>query len=171
VTDRSRSRTHRSPRRRSKAGAASSLAGLQAELDNAAAGLVHSSESDYPFRFFALPAGSETKLTVEAFLSVIGLSQQLLEEIKLPAGQLIEERTLDRFFPTLDVLAGHHGADRHDPQVVSEWKRFQNLKTVLRKQLRRVKVFRIGRVEVRCYIAGLAQDGNIAGLVTTAIET
>jgi Nuclease A inhibitor-like protein len=40
---------------------------LRDELEKAAAGLSYTSESDYPFRFFALPADSDTDLTPQGF--------------------------------------------------------------------------------------------------------
>jgi Nuclease A inhibitor-like protein len=130
--------------------------GLHEELEKAAAGLSYSSESDYPFRFFTLPAESEKDLTPEGFLNRIGVSQQFIDEINLPIDRLIQERTLDGFLPTDDN---------------EESTRFRKLEAVLRKRLRGVKVFRVGQVEIRCYIAGLDEHGYIAGLVTTSIET
>jgi len=129
---------------------------LREELEEAAAGLQYHSESDYPFQFFTLPAESEKDLTPEGFLNRIGVSQQFREEMNLEIDQLIEERTLDGFFPASDD---------------AEAKRFQELEVVLRKRLRGVKVLRVGRVEIRCYIAGLDEHGYIAGLVTISVET
>jgi Nuclease A inhibitor-like protein len=147
------------------------ISALREELEKAAAGLNYSSESDYPFRFFTLPAEDETDLTPQGFLNRIGVSQQFIDEVNLPIDRLVEERTLDGFFPTDDDLADYHGTDASDPKIVSESKRFRELEAVLRKRLRGVKVLRVGQVEIRCYIAGLDEHGDIAGLVTTAIET
>jgi len=144
---------------------------LREELEKAAAGLSYTSESDYPFRFFTLPAENETDLTPQGFLYRIGVSQQFIDEVNLPIERLVEEGKLDGFFPTDDDLAEHYGIDASDPKIVSESKRFRKLEAVLRKRLRGVKVLRVGQVEIRCYIAGLAEQGDIAGLVTTAIET
>ena len=144
---------------------------LREELEKAAAGLRYTSESDYPFQFFTLPAEGENDLTPQGFLNRLGVSQQFLDEINLPIDRLIEERTLDGFFPTEDALAGYQGTDTSDPKVVAESKRFRKLEAVLRKRLRGVKVLRVGQVEIRCYIAGFDEHGAISGLVTTAIET
>ena len=84
------------------------------------------------------------------------MSQQFIDEINLPIDRLIEERRLDGFFPTDDD---------------AESKRFRKLEAASGKRLRGVKVLRVGQVEIRCYIAGLDEHGDIAGLVTTAIET
>jgi Nuclease A inhibitor-like protein len=129
---------------------------LREELEKAAAGLEYHSESDYPFQFFTLPAESGKDLTPEGFLNRIGVSQQFINEINLPINRLIEERTLDGFFPSYDD---------------AESKQFRKLEAVLRKRLRSVKVLRVGQVEIRCYIAGLDEHGYIAGLVTMVVET
>ena len=145
------------------------------ELETAAAGLLNTSESDFPYKFFTLSQrdsrGDVDKLTALNFLSGIGISQELIDELKLPIDQLIEERALDGFFPSIDDIAGFYGTDTNDPKVIAESKRFRKLEALLKKRLHEVKVFRVGQVEIRCYIAGFAKHGNIAGLVTTSIET
>jgi Nuclease A inhibitor-like protein len=145
------------------------------ELETAASGLLNTSESDFPYKFFTLSQrdlrGDVDKLTSLNFLSGIGISQELVDELKLPVDQLIKERALEGFFPSIEDIAGFFGTDTNDPKVIAESKRFRKLEALLRKRLREVKVFRVGQVEIRCYIAGFAKHGNIAGLVTTAIET
>src|SRR5262249_45120758 len=90
------------------------------ELEKAAAGLSYTSESDYPLRFFALPADSDTDLTPEGFLYRIGVSQQFIDEVNLPIDRLVEERTFDDFFPTIEDLARYYGTDVTAPKVVAE---------------------------------------------------
>ena len=36
---------------------------------------------------------------------------------------------------------------------------------------RDVRVYRLGKIEIQCYIVGLDGEGNLAGLKTVAIET
>jgi hypothetical protein len=144
---------------------------LGEELEKAAEGLLYKSESDYPFKFFTLPAEGDDDLTPQGFLSRIGLSQQLIDELNLPLDRLIEERAFDGFLPSADDLADAHGTDTSDPAVAAKSKRYRKLEAALRKRLRGLKVFRVGQVEIRCYVAGLDERGYIAGLVTTAIET
>jgi len=144
---------------------------LRAQLERAAAGLLYTSESDYPFKFFSLPAEGERDLTPEGFVARLGVSQQFIDQFNVPLDKLVQERPLDGFFPSAADLAGHYGRDPDDPQVVTEAKRFQKLAALLKKKLRGVKVLRLGSVEIRCYIVGLAGRGDLAGLVTTSIET
>lgn len=144
---------------------------LGEELEKAAEGLRFQSESDYPFQFFTLPAEGEGDLTPEGFLSRLGVTQMLIDELNLPLDRLVEGRDFDDFFPSADQLADHHGTDTNDPEVVAESKRYRKLEATLRRRLRGLKVFRVGQVEIRCYVAGLDKRGYLAGLVTTAIET
>ncbi|HEY0405667.1 MAG TPA: nuclease A inhibitor family protein [Pyrinomonadaceae bacterium] len=151
-------------------GASKAARSLREELEEAAAGLSYMSESDYPYKFFSLPSEGEDDLTPEGFLNRLGLSPQLLAELGIEADRLIEERALEDFFPDDDDLAERRGTDTSDPKVTAERKKLRKLLAAL-KRLRGVRVFRVGQVEIRCYIAGLDEQGNIAGLVTTAIET
>lgn len=144
---------------------------LREALEEAADGLLHLSESDYPYRFFTLPAEGIKDLTPEGFLNRLGISQQLLREFGVPSDRIVEERSLDDFFPSEEALLERSGADASDPKAASEREKMRRLKEVLRKRLRGLTVFRVGRVEIRCYIVGLDEQGNLAGLVTTAIET
>jgi len=120
-------------------------------LERAAAGLLHPSESDFPYRFFSLPTEGESDLTPQGFIIRLGVSQQFIDDVNIPIEKLAEERELGGFFP--------------------ESKRFQRLEAILRQRLRGVKVLRVGQVEIRCYVAGFDEHGDIAGLVTTSIET
>ena len=175
MTTRSSSSTNKSKRSGSKKAGSGARKGrpltLCEALEKAAKGLRYTSESDYPYQFFTLPAEGDDDLTPQGFLNRIGLSQELIDELNLPLERLVEERAFDDFFPSADDLAGYHGTDTSDPEVVAESKRYRKLEAVLRKRLRGVKVLRVGQVEIRCYVAGLDARGYIAGLVTTAVET
>lgn len=144
---------------------------LREQLEKAAAGLLYTSESDYPLRYFSLPSQDVSDLTPVGFLIRLGVSQQFIERHGVPAGELVQERSLDDFFPDAERLANYDGVEVTDRKVVSELKRWERLKALLRRSLRGVKVLRVGTVEIRCYVAGFTKGGDIAGLVTTAIET
>lgn len=144
---------------------------LREELEKAAKGLSFFSESDAPFQFFTLPFWENNEFTPEGFLSCLGISQMLIDELNLPVNRVIEERDFAGFLPSAEDLAAGDGIDPSDPKVVAESKRYRRLEGALKKRLRDVKVFRVGFVEIRCYIAGLDESGHIAGVVTTAVET
>lgn len=135
----------------------SEASGVGHRLQEAAQGLLYTSESDRPFDAFALPRGGEGwPYGPEEFAKRIGA----------PAGAPVEERTLDNF------LARH--IDRADPAdaVMQGLKpRFEALRAELTSSLRDARVFRIGTVEVDCYLVGEDGAGNLAGLHTVAVET
>jgi hypothetical protein len=129
-------------------------------LEQAARGLVYSSESDRPFEFVdfsgATLAPGEA-LTVARFSELAGV---------VAPGERVEERELDRFF------ARHlETSDPYDVEAQRIRPRYEALKATLQTALENVRVFRVGRVEVRCYVLGRAPDGAVCGLVTVAVET
>jgi len=49
--------------------------------------------------------------------------------------------------------------------------RFLHLQTILEQNLKDVKVYRIGSVQIKAYILGKLPDGIYAGLSTQLVET
>lgn len=134
------------------------LSKLRTELENAASGLDHISEMDCPYQFFTLPAGnrlSETGLTTLEFLRRIGLSEVfIVNELEMSIDQFIEVRKFEEFFPTIEELAERDGTDTNDPNAASMSKRYRKLEEIFKKYLHDLKVFRIGKVEIQCFITG-----------------
>lgn len=130
---------------------------LRRQLEAAAEGLVYTSESDRPFEWFALPGGGAGwPYGVEEFARRIGA----------PAGAPLEERALDRFFkPHIE------STDPYDTRAQEIRPRYEALKQLLATSLREVRVFRVGRIEIGCYVVGGDGQGNLAGLRTVAVET
>ena len=143
---------------------------IQDQLEKAAKGLTYSSESDFPYLFFSLPAWGITELTEADFLSVLGLSSTFIEEIRVPRKKFIEEKPINGFFPSLADLADYYGTTTSDPKVIAESKRFRELEAILKRRLKSVKVFRVGDIETHYYVTGIHKN-NAVGLVTVAIET
>lgn len=150
---------------------ANAVAKMRSDLEKAAEGLTHTSESDYPYLFFTLPIWDQSELNIDGFLRALGVSQAFVDEVSLPVDKLIQESKLENFLPSIDDLADRSGTDTKDPEVLDLSKRFRKLEAVLRKHLGDVKVFRVGQVEISCFIVGRDKSGNFAGLVTTSIET
>jgi hypothetical protein len=130
---------------------------LRQRLEQAAEGLVYSSEGDYPFEFFFLPMnGSEELLDEQRFAALVGA----------PPDTPVRLNTLDRF------LSNHiETSDPWDVETQRIRPRYERLKALLQENLRDVCVFRVGEIQIRCYIAGWDEQGNLTGLATTAIET
>ena len=126
----------------------------RARLERAAEGLVYTSEGDAPFEWVEL--GPAQALTPEGFHGLAGAAP----------GTRVEEVSLDRFF------AGHiEESDPADPAAQALRERYQALREALRDSLAEVRVFRVGEVEIRCYIVGRTPRGTVAGLATMAWET
>jgi hypothetical protein len=130
---------------------------LQEELERASAGLVYSSESDRPFEFFSLryPGRSSPPQPAE-FAKLVGAANTT------PA----EQRSL------VDFFARHTAtSDPYDSEAQNIRPRYEGLMRVLSTRLRDARVYRLGKIEIQCYIAGLDGAGNLAGLKTVAVET
>lgn len=130
---------------------------LRKRLEQAADGLVYSSEGDYPFEFFFLPMGGGSEpLTPQRFAALVGA----------PPDAPVRQTTLDRF------LSNHiETSDPWDVETQRIRPRYEHLKALLQENLRDVRVFRVGEIQVRCYIVGKDRQGNLVGFVTTAVET
>jgi hypothetical protein len=142
-------------------------------LEVAAHGLLLMSESDRPLKYFSLPRSEEImgvgegeELSPHGFLALLGVSTAFTDDHEVPIDELIQEETLDDFLERVYLEGSESASESNTPS-----KPVQKLKTVLEHGLRGVKVLRVGTVDVRCYVAGIDERGDIAGLVTTAIET
>ncbi|HUQ99820.1 MAG TPA: nuclease A inhibitor family protein [Gemmatimonadaceae bacterium] len=148
------------PKRKTAAERGSYAPALKAELERASADLVYSSESDRPFEFFSIGyPGRRSPPDAEDFAALIGRD----------AGNgdgHIEERSMVEFF-------AHHTAtsDPYDSEAQKIRPRYEALMRLLSTKLRDVKVYRVGKVEIECYVVGLDGNGNLAGLKTIALET
>lgn len=130
---------------------------MSSALRDAAAGLLYTSEGDFPFDELSIPGqGSGWPQTADQFMRIINAAP----------GTEVREQTLDKFF------ARHiEKADPQDAGLQAMKPKYEALRDILRKTLREVRVFRVGVVEVRCYVVGADANGNLSGLVTTALES
>jgi hypothetical protein len=77
-----------------------------------------------------------------------------------------EQRSLADFFARHTATS-----DPYDSRAQKIRPLYEALMRVLSMRLRDVRVYRLGKIEIQCYIAGLDGAGNLAGLKTVAIET
>ena len=129
---------------------------VQRRLERAAEGLLYTSESDYPFEYFEAPARLDGPLTVAGFRAAAGV----------PADSLVEELSLDAFFARHIELV-----DPADPAAQALVPEYERLKAVIRRSVDDARVFRVGRILIRCYLVGTDGDGRVVGLTTFAVET
>jgi hypothetical protein len=133
------------------------VARLREELERASSGLVYSSESDRPFEFFSQRYPGKSGAPSAADFARL---------IEAPSEELVEVRSLEKFFARHTTTS-----DPYDGEAQKIRPRYEELVRVISRNLRDVKVYRVGKIEVSCYIAGLDADGNLAGLKTVAVET
>lgn len=135
---------------------ASTEQAVRERLERASEGLLYLSEDEASFRFFHLPFPAEEPLEAERFAA----------RLEVPAGTRVEERSLESF------LAGHiEESDPADPAAQGQVARFRALREALRETLGEVRVFRVGEVEIHCYLVGRGPRGDVMGLSTRALET
>jgi hypothetical protein len=125
-------------------------------LERAAAGLLYTSESDYPFTYVFRAAAVPAPLAVEDFRRAFGI----------PPDAPVEVVSLD------DFLARHiERVDPNDPVAIALVPRYRVLRETLRHAVDGVRVFRVGQIAIDCYLVGTDRAGNVVGLTTVAIET
>lgn len=122
------------------------------QLKSASESLLWLSESDYPFE-------------VIYWENVDDIKSKLLEVTDC-SDKKIEVRELDRFFKRAT-----EEEDWYNNEEMAECKRYQELVKLLQNHLKDIKVYRVGEVEVNCYILGKTESNAIAGLSTISVET
>jgi Nuclease A inhibitor-like protein len=125
-----------------------------AALAEAAAGLTYQSETDAPFEpvVWRKADGRLTK-------------GKLRKRVGKAAGP-VREVPLDEFFADLTAGQTWHGERE---QAAAD--RYRNLLDVVRTRLADVRVFKVGGPRVDVYVVGTTDEGDWAGLKTTAVET
>ena len=78
----------------------------------------------------------------------------------------MEVRSLESFFAPHTTTS-----DPYDVEAQRIRPRYEQLVQLLSQHLSGTRVYRIGRIEIACYVAGLDGHGHLAGLRTVAIET
>ena len=123
-------------------------------LERASKDLLYQSESDELFTTFQWKADGE--LTAEKVL------KRARKGPKTP----VEEVSLGDFFQGLTAVVDWHGEE--EKAAVEQYRR---LLEVIRQNLSDAKVFKVGERKVSLFIVGKTDEGDWAGLKTTAVET
>ena len=126
---------------------------LLEELREATRGLTFMSESDYPFEVF----NWGDKEPTQEFLR--GLTGEA-------ADAPVETKTAADFFRVAASEAKYKSADQ-----LAEARKYQKLLQLLEKNLKDLKVFRVGAVNLPVYVAGRSASGNWLGVSTRVVET
>ncbi len=124
------------------------------QIAEAAEGLIFISETDAPIDPFRWEQADE--VTVETVREMAQI------DVDSPA----EEADVDAFFSKLTAKKEWFG-DRENERA----ERFAELFDVQRANLRDLRVFRFGRIQVSICVVGLDAEGCLAGVMTKAVET
>ncbi|HSK71939.1 MAG TPA: nuclease A inhibitor family protein [Pyrinomonadaceae bacterium] len=127
---------------------------LAEKIEKAVEGLYYMSETDAEiFLFFGEKSESVT-------------AENLLEQIKQPKNTPVEERDFDEFFEHLTKMQNWFGEEEAETAG-----KFANLRDLLKKNLKDLKVFKVGRINLDVYFVGLDAEGRLVGIKTQAVET
>lgn len=142
------------PKRRKKMKNFEEKKNLAEKIEKAVEGLYYMSETDAEiFPFFGEKSESVT-------------AENLLEQIKQPKNAPVEERNFEEFFEHLTKMQDWFGDEETETA-----KKFANLRNLLKKNLKDLKVFKIGKINLEIYFVGLDTDGRLTGIKTEAVET
>lgn len=127
---------------------------LAKEIESLVSGLSYLSETDSEiFPFVGDKSEAVTKETV-------------LTQTKNPNDSAVEERNFEEFFARLTKIEDWFGEEETEAA-----QKFLALKKLLQKNLRDLKVFKIGTIELDIYAVGLDSENVLIGIKTKAVET
>jgi hypothetical protein len=127
---------------------------LAEQIKNLSQGLYYMSETDAEILpFIGTAAKSVTK-------------EEILRQTKGLPGTPVEERDFAGIFDRLISIQDWYGEEE-----TAAAGNFAALRELLEKNLKDLKVFKIGKIELDIYFVGLDASGNLMGIKTKAVET
>jgi len=127
---------------------------LTEKIKDAAEGLIYISESDAEIMLFD---GGQAKAVTK---------EEILSRTKKPADSAVEQRKFTEFFARLTEIQDWFGDEEKETA-----QKYARLKELLERNLRDLKVFKIGKIELDVYIVGLDAENKLLGIKTKAVET
>jgi hypothetical protein len=127
---------------------------MQSELRELTRGMLFMSESDYPLEVVRWEGVEE--LTPEHLRRTAGVDPD----------SPVEERAVADFFR---VAAGEQ--EWKGAAELASARKYQSLVRLLEDNLRDVRVYRVGAVNIGVYVVGRSVEGNWLGVSTRVVET
>jgi hypothetical protein len=121
---------------------------LRAEIEKSTAGLTYISETDAAVEPYA------------------GGKADVVEIEHITTATRHEEMLPRDFFSRLTADRDWYGAAQKEIA-----KRYASLEKLLEENLRDLKVFKVGRIQIDIYVVGLDADNDLIGIKTKAVET
>lgn len=91
---------------------------------------------------------------------------EILIQTENPENAPVEEKNFAEFFVRLTEIQ-----DWFSEEEKATARKFAELKDLLEKNLRALKVFKIGTIQLDIYVVGLDAENNLSGIKTKAVET
>lgn len=92
--------------------------------------------------------------------------EEILRQTKSAMDAPVEERNFAEIFARLSRIQDWFGDEEKETAG-----RFVKLKDFLEKNLKDLKVFKIGSIRLKVYFVGLDAEGRLMGIQTEAVET
>lgn len=127
---------------------------LLEHLTNLTDGLFYTSEIDAAIRAFV---GDKTESLTPA---------EILKQTKSAADTPVAETVFTEFFSDLTEIQDWFGEE--ETEIAQK---FTHLKEFFEQNLKDLKVFKIGKIELEIYVVGLDGENNLTGIKTKAVET
>lgn len=112
---------------------------------------------------------SETDADISPFAGGVASAvtkEEILRQTKAAPDAPVEERDFDEIFGRLTEIQDWFGDE--EKQTVQK---FSDLRDFMKKNLRDLKVFKIGQIQLDVYAVGLDARNNLVGIKTRAVET
>lgn len=132
----------------------SSSDNLAKQIEAAAENLSYMSETDAEIELFR----GKTMPTLD--------KARLLAQIGGKTDSPVEEKDFADFFARLTEIQDWYGDEEKEAT-----RKFARLREVLQANLRELKVFKVGKVDLDIYAVGLDENDVLLGIVTKAVET
>lgn len=127
---------------------------LKEQIKAASEGLYFMSETDAEiFPFFGSQAQAVTK-------------EEILRQTKSSASTPVEERNFAEFFVRLTEIQ-----DWFSDEEKAVAQKFAELKKLLESNLRDLKVFKVGKIQMDVFAVGIDAENKLLGIQTKAVET
>ena len=112
---------------------------------------------------------SENDAEIEPFVGKTAESVDQ-ETLRLQTGTTadskIEEQNFDVFFARLTEIQDWFGDEEKETAT-----KFSELKELLQKELKDLKIFKVGQIELDIFVVGLDSDSVLTGIKTKSVET
>lgn len=127
---------------------------LEQKVKTACDGLFYVSETNAEISFFA---GSRIAAVT---------MDEVLSQIKNTSDAPVEEKNFDEFFAPLTEIQDWFGDEEKKTA-----QKFADLRDLLKNNLKELKIFKIGKIELNVYVVGLDAESKLTGIKTKAVET